>query len=439
MLRDRGISPTARTRIVATLGPASSSEDGIRALVEAGVDVFRVNFSHGTHAEHAARIAAVRGVAGARPIAILQDLAGPKLRLAHAVRARAGDVITLALPATVRPGDPVLLADGVMQLEVLEDGRCRVIVGGDIPAGKGINLPSSRIDLPSVTAKDQDDLRAGLAMGVDFVGVSFVRRAVDLAAARASGLPVIAKIETAAATEHLEEIVDAADGIMVARGDLGVEIPIERVPMLQKRLIALANRAAKPVITATQMLRSMVESLVPTRAEATDVANAVLDGTDAVMLSEETAVGQHPVAAVAMMRRILCAAEPSLVERSPGAERDPAAVIAEAACDLARRVAAAAIVVPTQTGATARRIAARRPRMPIVALTPDDAVRRRLSLVWGVTALTAPWPGHDIETLLGHFRGPLHATGLVATGAPVVLTAGWPLAGTTNLVHVTTL
>ena len=290
-----------------------------------------------------------------------------------------------------------------------------------------------------MTAKDQDDLRAGLAMGVDFVGVSFVRRAVDLAAARASGLPVIAKIETAAATEHLEEIVDAADGIMVARGDLGVEIPIERVPMLQKRLIALANRAAKPVITATQMLRSMVESLVPTRAEATDVANAVLDGTDAVMLSEETAVGQHPVAAVAMMRRILCAAEPSLVERPPGAERDPAAVIAEAACDLARRVAAAAIVVPTQTGATARRIAARRPRMPIVALTPDDAVRRRLSLVWGVTALTAPWPGHDIETLLGHFRGPLHATGLVATGAPVVLTAGWPLAGTTNLVHVTTL
>jgi len=333
----------------------------------------------------------------------------------------------------------VLLADGVMQLEVLEDGRCRVIVGGDIPAGKGINLPSSRIDLPSVTAKDQDDLRAGLAMGVDFVGVSFVRRAVDLAAARASGLPVIAKIETAAATEHLEEIVDAADGIMVARGDLGVEIPIERVPMLQKRLIALANRAAKPVITATQMLRSMVESLVPTRAEATDVANAVLDGTDAVMLSEETAVGQHPVAAVAMMRRILCAAEPSLVERPPGAERDPAAVIAEAACDLARRVAAAAIVVPTQTGATARRIAARRPRMPIVALTPDDAVRRRLSLVWGVTALTAPWPGHDIETLLGHFRGSLHATWLVATGAPVVFTAGWPLAGTTNLVHVTTL
>jgi len=180
VLRGRGISPTARTRIVATLGPASSSEDGIRALVEAGVDVFRVNFSHGTHAEHAARIAAVRRVAGARPIAILQDLAGPKLRLAHAVRARAGDVITLALPATVRPGDPVLLADGVMQLEVLEDGRCRVIVGGDIPAGKGINLPSSRIDLPSVTAKDQDDLRAGLAMGVDFVGVSFVRRAVDL-------------------------------------------------------------------------------------------------------------------------------------------------------------------------------------------------------------------------------------------------------------------
>ena len=221
-----------------------------------------------------------------------------------------------------------------------------------------------------MTAKDEVDLRAGLGMGADFVGVSFVRRASDLAAARASGLPVIAKIETAAAAEHLEEIVGAADGIMVARGDLGVEIPIERVPRLQKRLIALANQAAKPVITATQMLRSMVESLVPTRAEATDVANAVLDGTDAVMLSEETAIGQHPAAAVAMMRRILCATEPSLAERPPGVESDPAAVIAEAACDLARRVAAGAIVVPTQTGATARRVAARRPRVPIVALTP---------------------------------------------------------------------
>ena len=295
----------ARTRIVATLGPATDSEERIRALIDAGVDVVRLNFSHGTHEEHGRRIAIVRKVAAGRPVAILQDLGGPKLRLDRHIAGKPGDVVELALPPTVRPGDPVLLADGIMQLEVIEGGRCRVVTGGDIPPGKGINLPSSRLDIGPLTDKDRRDLAFGVANGVDMVALSFVERADDLKEAKASGLPIIAKIERAGAVERMEEIVRAADGVLVARGDLGVEIPIERVPLTQKRLIALANREAKPVITATQMLRSMVDSRLPTRAEATDVANAVLDGTDAVMLSEETAIGHHPVEAVQMMRRIL--------------------------------------------------------------------------------------------------------------------------------------
>jgi pyruvate kinase len=368
----------SRTRIVATLGPATSSVAQIRALIEAGVDVFRLNFSHGTHAKHGCLIETVRRVAGGRPVAILQDLAGPKLRLDRAVRGRAGDVIDFKLPPSVRPGDPVLLADGLMQLEVVDARRCRVVIGGEVPAGKGMNLPSSRVEMQSFTDRDREDLRFGRERGVDFVAVSFVRRATDLDEARASGTPVIAKVETAEAVERMEEIADAADGVMVARGDLGVEIPIEHVPIVQKELIALANRKAKPVITATQMLRSMVGALLPTRAEATDVANAALDGTDAVMLSEETAVGEHPVDAVRMMSRILAAAEPLLTSRAGEPGRDPAELIARAACDMAERLGARGIVVPTGSGFTARKVAAHRPRVPILALTPEESIRRRL-------------------------------------------------------------
>jgi pyruvate kinase len=428
----------ARTRIVATLGPASDSEERIRGLIDAGVDVVRLNFSHGTHAEHGRRIAMVRAVAKGRPVAILQDLGGPKLRLDRRVTGKPGDVVELMLPSTVRAGDPVLLADGIMQLEVIAGGHCRVVTGGDIPAGKGINLPSSRLDLAPLTDKDRRDLAFGIAQRVDFVALSFVERARDLEEAKASGLPVVAKIERAGAVEHMEEIVRAADGVLVARGDLGVEIPIERVPLTQKRLIALANRASKPVITATQMLRSMVESPLPTRAEATDVANAVLDGTDAVMLSEETAVGRYPLGAVQVMRRILeqaeTALEPSTVEMGAGVSD----VIARAACDVATRLGAAAIVVATRSGFTARAVARHRPRLPVIALTPDDAVRRRLSLVWGVTALHLQWEEHP-ETLLSRFREPVRAAGLLQQGARVVVTAGWPSgdAGATNFVHVT--
>jgi pyruvate kinase len=430
----------ARTRIVATLGPPTSSETAIDGLIAAGVDVFRLNFSHGSHPEHGRLIDTVRRAAGDRPIALIQDLSGPKLRLRQAVRGAPGELVDLMLPPTVRPGDPVLLADGLMQLEVVDATRSRVVVGGDIPAGKGINLPSSRLDIPALTAKDREDLRFGVARGIDFVALSFVRRAADLDEVRASGVPVIAKIETAEAVTHAEEIVRAADALMVARGDLGVEIRIDRVPIVQKELIALANREGKPVITATQMLRSMVESPLPTRAEATDVANAVLDGTDAVMLSEETAVGRYPVEAVRMMGRILQQAEALLAPRSGEPVAESARLIAQAACALAERVGARAIVVPTRSGFTARQIARHRPRIPIVALTPEASVRRRLSLVWGVTAVTVPWYPHA-DVMLTGFRDAVRPLGLVPDGAPVVVTAGWPLAepGTTNLLHVTSL
>jgi pyruvate kinase len=412
----------------------------LRALLDAGVDVFRLNFAHGTREEHGHTIDAIRGVAGGRPAAIVMDLAGPKLRLAEPVRGQPGDVVPLTLPASVRSGDPVLLADGLMQLEVVDAGHARVLVGGDIPAGKGINLPSSRLDLPSLTSRDRDDLHFAVERGVDLVALSFVRRAADLDQVKAAGVPVIAKIEKAEAVTHAEEIVAAADAVMVARGDLGVEIPIERVPVVQKQLIALANRAAKPVITATQMLRSMVDSRLPTRAEATDVANAVLDGTDAVMLSEETAVGRFPLDAVRIMERILLEAEDVLPARGTGASTEVADLIADAAWELAARVRARAIVVPTRSGLTARRVARHRPPIPIVAITPDEVVRRRLSLVWGVTAVTVPW-FRDTDAALAGFREPVRGTGLVPQGAPVVVTAAWPLAGpaVTNLVHVTTL
>jgi pyruvate kinase len=324
-----------------------------------------------------------------------------------------------------------------MQLEVVSAQRSRVVVGGEIPAGKGINLPSSRLDMPSLTDKDRADLAFGVERGVDFIALSFVRRATDLDEARRAGIPVIAKIETAEATRRQVEIVAAAHGIMIARGDLGVEIPIERVPLVQKDLIRLANRAAKPVITATQMLRSMVDTLVPTRAEATDVENAVLDGSDAVMLSEETAIGRHPTAAVQTMARLLGAAEVRVTSNADPDGSDPNDLIAQAAAELAARVQAAAIVVPTTTGASALHVARHRPAMPIIALVPDERVRRQLSLVWGVVAITVASPQAGIGETLAFFREPVRATGLVPPGGVVVLTAGVPFGARTNLLHVT--
>lgn len=427
-----------RTRIVATLGPASCASEKIRALIEAGVDVFRLNFSHGTHDEHGQYIRAIRKQSGDRPIAILQDLCGPKLRLRKPVSGRPGEIVEIELPSSVRAGDPVLLADGYMSLEVVDAFHSRVITGGELPAGKGINLPSSQLDIPSLTEKDRRDLAFGVAQGVDYVALSFVRRASDLDEVKKAGVPVIAKIEKPEAVQRIEEIVRAADGVMVARGDLGVEIPIERVPVVQKRVIALANREGKYVITATQMLRSMVNSPKPTRAEATDVANAVLDGTDAVMLSEETAAGEYPLEAVQVMERILGEAEPLLHPRREVNGPEPSDALAHAAVGLAERVGASAIVVLTGSGYTARKLACYRPRIPIMVLTNDEAVRRRLQLVWGVKAIMAPWFS-ETANVLERFRESV--TPFVPAGSTVVVTAGYPFArpGTTNLLHVATI
>jgi pyruvate kinase len=423
---------------VATLGPATSTSEKIRALIEAGVDVFRLNFSHGTHEFHGELIKGIRRISGDRPIAILQDLCGPKLRLTKPVKGRPGEIVEIDLPASVKKGDPVLLADGIMHLEVVDAQHSRVLVGGDIPIGKGINLPSSDLDIPSLTEKDRKDLEFGVKNGVDYVALSFVRRASDLDEVKKCGIPVVAKIEKPEAVRRIEEIVRSADGVMVARGDLGVEIPIERVPVVQKRVISLANREGKMVITATQMLRSMVDSPQPTRAEATDVANAVLDGTDAVMLSEETAAGNYPVESVRVMDRILCEVEPLLTPRADLLSPDAADAIAQAACILSERVGARAIVVPTSTGFTARKISSYRPRIPILVLTNSEVVRRRLSLVWGVTAISAPW-FNETSPVLERFRDSVR--GLLPAGSTVVVTAGYPFArpGTTNLVHVTTV
>jgi pyruvate kinase len=318
-----------------------------------------------------------------------------------------------------------------------------VVVGGELPAGKGINLPSSRLDdIPALTAKDREDLRFGVQQRVDYVALSFVRRASDLSEVKAAGVPVIAKFEKAEAVTHTDEIVAAADGIMVARGDLGVEIPIERVPVVQKTLITAANRSGKLVITATQMLRSMVDSPLPTRAEATDVANAVLDGTDVVMLSEETAIGSHSAAAVRMMGRIAAEAERVLGPRldPPQASAGLADHVSRAACELAERVGARAIVVPTRTGTTARLVARHRPRAPILAFSADEAVRRRLALVWGVAAWALP-SLEPVDAVLVALRDAVRATGAVRPGEPIVLIGGWPFGGgsVANFVHVTTL
>ena len=413
-----------RTKIVATIGPASRSPARLAALVHAGVDVVRLNMSHGTQAEHGEVIARVgRAVARAgRPVAILLDLAGPKIRTGTLAGGRpirlvagarliltpqtiAGDEHRLSvthrgLARDVAPGARVLVDDGRLALRVRRvrgrEVECEVVAGGLLGEHKGVNLPDTEVAVPALTAKDRADLRFGLARGVDFVALSFVRRPADLAAVRremaragagagtGAAVPVIAKLEKPQAIARLDDILDVADGVMVARGDLGVEMPAEDVPVLQKAIIRRANAARVPVITATQMLESMVESVRPTRAEASDVANAIYDGTDAVMLSEETAVGRYPVEAVRMMARIAERAEEGMLGAGAGggtavcsvppvvrlAASHPRAVAA-AVVAIAREAGASAIVVFTLSGATAGLVAKERPPMPVVAITPD--------------------------------------------------------------------
>ena len=439
---------TGGTKIVCTIGPATSAESELTALVEAGMNVARLNFAHGDHAQHAAVLARIRAISERldTPIAVLQDLGGPKVRIGTvaggSVTLDAGQLVVLTteavegsptrvsvsyenLPREVEAGDTLLLADGTIQLRVERvagtEIHCRVVVGGRLSSRKGVNVPSGLSGLPLLGAKDLEDLRFGLDHDVDYVGVSFVRSAEDVHTAQAhiEGLGgtsrVIAKIETQAALDHFDAIADAADGIMIARGDLSLETPFARVPIVQKQLIAKARRRAKPVITATQMLYSMVSSPQPTRAEVSDVANAILDGSDAVMLSEETAVGEYPVRAVEVLSTIALETEGgrppdalSLDAMEPLTEEE---AVVQAACQLAGRLRSDVIVTITQTGEAARFAAKCRPRQPILALTSDRRTYRRLALVRGVVPLLLPVSSVHVPDPLETVRKAIHERG----------------------------
>ena len=452
-----------RTKIVATLGPASGDPEVLGAMVDAGLDVVRLNFSHGQPEEHVARLERARRVAAKRGggLAALADLQGPKIRVGRVpgdglVLSTGGDCELLAgtaaapppavpvpyqhLADDLEPGDRVLLDDGAIELRVRAvQGRCvrcRVIRGGTVRSGKGVNLPGIRVSAPSLTDKDRADLAAAVGAGVDYVALSFVRRPSDVTAAKraiadlGADVPLVAKLERPEAIEHLDGILAAADAVMVARGDLGVELAVEKVPPLQKEIIAHANAHGVPVITATQMLESMVSNPRPTRAEASDVANAVFDGTDALMLSQETAIGAYPGEAVATMARIAEQAEstPSLLHPPPpaGGPLDVPATVCKAAVQVAADLHARVIVVFTQTGATARFVSRFRPREPILGLTPHERTRRRMALYWGVRALPAIAQSDDMAVMVAQADERIRASGLAGDGDLAVVVAGNP-------------
>jgi pyruvate kinase len=461
-----------RTKIVATIGPATSTHEAVRELVEAGVDAIRLNFSHGGHADHGARAAIVREVQAelAKPLCLIADLQGPKLRIGdleaprmllkdeeilvvgeqHAVDSEL-PVAPAVIGDVLRPGHDILIDDGLVRLTVteIEQGRamCRVVVGGEVKSHKGVNLPGVPIPIPSLTQKDLDDLAFALGLGVDFVALSFVRAAADVrdlqAIIRQHGSParVIAKIEKAEAIEALDDVIRESDAVMVARGDLGVEMSAATVPLLQKRIILMCLEAGKPVITATQMLESMVEHAEPTRAEASDVANAVLDGTSAVMLSAETATGNYPVQAVQTMDRIARAVEPSMDYRhempGPGDEPTVGRAMSNAACDLAEALHASAILVPTFTGRTASAVARLRPRRPIVGLSHHQTAVQQMALEWGISPVLMPQT-ENVEDLWTRALESAVKAGVVETGERVVTTAGTAvnLPGSTNVIKV---
>jgi pyruvate kinase len=464
-----------KTKIVCTLGPATESADGIASLIEAGMDVARLNFSHGDRDGHRERIRRIRDVAASagRDVGILQDLGGPKIRLgelpADGVHLEVGSTVALGvdgrteegvLPVSyphlledVGGGERILLADGVAELQVDEVKKdrllCRVIIGGTISSRKGVNLPQANLRVAAFTDKDRSDLEVGLEEGVDFVALSFVRHEDDLAPVRErlSQLDyppmLIAKIEKPQAVDRLQPILEAVDGVMVARGDLGVEMPPEKVPMIQKEIIAASRRAGRPVITATQMLRSMVDSPRPLRAEASDVANAVLDGTDAVMLSEETAIGNYPTEAVRVLHRVALEAEPKidhaemLTDSLSPSVPDLTGAISRATCELAASIEATVIVTTTTSGDTARLVARHRPAAPILGMTTSAAVARQLSLSWGVIPAVGMETEDTIE-LGTAVLGALSELGLGKRGDRIVITAGLPLgySDSTNVIRV---
>ena len=463
-----------RTKVVCTIGPASSSPEMMRALMADGLDVARINFSHGTHDEHAARIAEIRRIAAelGRPVAIMGDLQGPRIRvghldasveltdgaelvLAYESGARAGELpVTYAdLPRDVTAGARILLDDGLLELEVLAvDGdrvRTRVVHGGQLKSHKGMNLPGVHVSAPALTEKDRVDIAFAVAQDLDYLALSFVRRPADMDTLRAlvpKGMLLVAKIEKDSALENIEEILKASDAVMVARGDLGVELPFEEVPIAQKRIIALANRYGRPVITATQMLESMITHPRPTRAEASDVANAIFDGTDAVMLSAETAAGAYPRLAVEAMVRIATEAERHPVPRGLGADRvEPGhagveETIAGATVTAVRMLGAVAVIVFTKSGFSARIVAARRPDVPVVVLTDQARTYRQLALVWGVVPLLVPH-ADTYDEMAASARRIIVEMGIARSGDRVVMTAGVPfdVPGTTNMLKVETV
>jgi pyruvate kinase len=447
-----------RTRIVATLGPATDPPGVLEKLLDVGLDVVRINFSHGVADEARARMKRLRELARARKrhMAILADLPGPKLRalLKNALPLVAGQALTLAAKndakadialtepealAKIKPGQRVLFDDGRLTGHVAsvtpDIVTLTIDAGGTLLPNKGINLPDTELDIPAVTQRDRDAIAVALSAGADWLALSFVR---DASAARAlrnlsGGVPILAKIERPEAVKKAAEIIDAFDGIMVARGDLGVEIALEKVPYTQKQLIQKARLAGKPVITATDMLDSMRKNPRPTRAEVSDVANAVYDGTDAVMLSGETAAGDYPVEALACMNRILLEAESHpLTDGSrhvPVPKGELIDHLTHDLCDLANELQAAAIITPTSTGRTARLIARHRPRAGIIAVTPDDAVSQQLAVVWGVTAVTRPFPSKNGDDRLAAAVRAAFLCGAVKAGSRVVLLAGHPIEG----------
>jgi pyruvate kinase len=468
-------SPQRRTKIVATIGPASGSAEGVAALVEAGINAARLNLSHGSREEHAERARLVREAERevGRPLALIADLQGPKLRIGELdgpVQLVVGEEVVVAgeefshngeLPVSpsvigevLQPGHEVLIDDGLVRLRVerVDAGRalCAVVAGGTVAAHKGVNVPGVPVPIPSLTRKDMDDLEFALELDVDFVALSFVRSAADvrdlkdLITHAGSKASVIAKIEKSEAVDALDAVLQETDGIMVARGDLGVEIGPELVPLIQKRIIVAALDRGKPVITATQMLESMSHQPEPTRAEASDVANAILDGTSAVMLSGETAVGEFPVAAVRTMDRIARAVEPSLGYRHqlPEAGEDPTVgqAMSNAACDLAETLQASAMLVPTFSGRTASAVARLRPRRPVLGLTHHEYAWRQMALEWGVIPLRIPECA-DVEELWDRSVDAAREARVVDPGDRVVITAGTAvnIAGSTNVIKVETV
>jgi pyruvate kinase len=461
-----------KTKIVCTIGPASGSEKILKALIQAGMDVARLNFSHGDYAFHKRVIRIIRRLERQlkRPVAILQDLPGPKIRIGalqgDRVRLQRGRSVILTtrpvigtdemisvnyrgLTKSVKKGDPILLGDGEIELEVVRVGRrsvtCRVVVGGILGSHKGIHFPRSSLNIRALTTHDKEDLAFGIEQKVDMIALSFVRQSDDIVYARremkkrGATIPIIAKIEKHEALEHIDAILEQVDGIMVARGDLGLEIAPEKIPAMQKMMIRKANHLGKPVITATQMLRSMVQNPRATRAEVADIANAILDGTDALMLSEESAAGDYPVEAVETMVQVAEETEQILEPRYQfsGSNKSIPEAISFAAVSLARDLQVRAFLIPTSSGSTARMIARYRPQHPIVAISPEPQTIKTLCLVWGVYPVRVK-SFQSTDVMLQIAQKKAVQLNFVKRGDLVAITAGLPLhqAGTTNMITV---